>query len=48
VHVSAERPRGGANWVPAPHGDFRLVMRLYAAKPQATDGSWQPPAVERQ
>ncbi|MEM5446898.1 DUF1254 domain-containing protein [Paraburkholderia guartelaensis] len=48
VQVSAERPRGGANWVPAPHGDFRLVMRLYAAKPQATDGSWQPPAVERQ
>ncbi|WP_042268229.1 DUF1254 domain-containing protein [Paraburkholderia heleia] len=48
VHVSAGRPRGGANWVPAPHGDFRLVMRLYAAKPQATDGSWQPPAVERQ
>jgi len=48
VHVSAERPRGGANWVPAPHGDFRLVLRLYAPKPQATDGSWQPPAVERQ
>jgi len=48
VHVSAERPRGGANWVPAPHGDFRLVMRLYAPKPQATDGSWQPPAIERQ
>jgi hypothetical protein len=48
VHVSAERPRGGANWVPVPHGDFRLVLRLYAAKPQATDGSWQPPAVERQ
>ncbi|SDE19579.1 Uncharacterized conserved protein [Paraburkholderia lycopersici] len=48
VHVSAQRPRGGANWVPAPHGDFRLVMRLYAPKPQATDGSWQPPAVERQ
>jgi hypothetical protein len=48
VHVSAERPRNAGNWVPAPHGDFRLVLRLYAAKPQATDGSWQPPAVERQ
>ncbi|CAM2154531.1 MULTISPECIES: DUF1254 domain-containing protein [Paraburkholderia] len=48
VHVSAERPRGGANWVPVPKGDFRLVLRLYAPKPQATDGSWQPPAVERQ
>jgi hypothetical protein len=48
VHVSADRPRGSANWVPAPRGDFRLVMRLYAPKRAAVDGSWQPPAVERQ
>ncbi|HEV3428581.1 MAG TPA: DUF1254 domain-containing protein [Paraburkholderia sp.] len=48
VHVSADRPRGGGNWVPVPKGDFRLVLRMYAPKPQATDGSWQPPAVERQ
>jgi hypothetical protein len=46
VQVSAERPRGG-NWVPTPHGDFELVLRMYAPKPEATDGSWQPPAVER-
>jgi len=46
VQVSAERPRGG-NWVPAPQGDFQLVLRMYAPKPEATDGSWQPPAVER-
>ncbi|WP_322012463.1 DUF1254 domain-containing protein [Paraburkholderia sp. J12] len=48
VHVSADRPRGGTNWVPAPQGDFRLVLRLYAPKQAAVDGSWQPPAVERQ
>ncbi|MFC5431181.1 DUF1254 domain-containing protein [Paraburkholderia denitrificans] len=47
VQVSAERPRGVANWVNAPHGDFRLVMRLYAPKHTAVDGSWQPPVVER-
>ncbi|PLZ00851.1 hypothetical protein CY652_18540 [Burkholderia sp. WAC0059] len=47
VRVSAERPRG-ANGVRAPQGDFQLVLRLYAPKPQATDGSWLPPAVERQ
>jgi len=46
VQVSARRPRGG-NWVPTPHGDFELVLRMYAPKPEATDGSWQPPAVER-
>jgi hypothetical protein len=47
VRVSAERPRGG-NWVPTPRGNFELVLRMYSAKPEATDGSWQPPAVERQ
>ena len=47
VQVSAERPRGGINWVPTPNGDFELVLRMYAPKPEATDGSWQPPAVER-
>ncbi|QGZ63711.1 DUF1254 domain-containing protein [Paraburkholderia acidisoli] len=47
VQVSAARPRGAANWVPVPHGDFRLVLRMYAPKAQATDGSWQPPVVER-
>ena len=48
VHVSAERPRSGANWVPVPKDDFRLVLRMYAPKPEATNGTWQPPAVERQ
>jgi hypothetical protein len=48
VHVAAQRPRGAANWVPAPHGDFRLVMRIYAPTRAAVDGGWQPPAVERQ
>jgi hypothetical protein len=27
---------------------MQLVLRLYAPKPQATDGSWQPPPVVRQ
>lgn len=48
VYVAAQRPRGGANWVPAPRGDFRLVLRIYAPGRAAVDGGWQPPAVERQ
>jgi hypothetical protein len=50
LYVSAASPgkAHAANWLPAPRADFRLVMRLYAPKPQATDGSWQPPAVARQ
>jgi hypothetical protein len=47
VIVSSTRARNG-NWLPAPRTDLQLVLRLYAPKPQATDGSWQPPAVVRQ
>jgi hypothetical protein len=39
-----------ANWLPAPEGDFRLMMRLYWPRvepPSLLDGSWQPPAVAR-
>ena len=48
VTVSSARPRKAANWLPAPRGDFQIVLRLYAPKPEAGDGSWQPPAVVRQ
>jgi hypothetical protein len=47
VTVSSTRGKSG-NWLPAPRADLQLVLRLYAPKPQATDGSWQPPAVTRQ
>ncbi|CAB3755217.1 DUF1254 domain-containing protein [Paraburkholderia humisilvae] len=47
VTVSSVR-RKVSNWLPAPRGAFQLVMRLYAPKPQATDGSWAPPPIERQ
>ncbi|ACC73433.1 DUF1254 domain-containing protein [Paraburkholderia phymatum] len=48
VTVSAAKPRKASNWLPAPRGDFQMVLRLYAPKPEASDGSWQPPAVVRQ
>jgi hypothetical protein len=38
-----------ANWLPAPEGDFILMLRMYWPKDQAPsilDGSWQPPAPE--
>lgn len=47
VTVSAAKVRA-ANWLPAPRTDLQLVLRLYSPKPQATDGTWQPPAVVRQ
>jgi hypothetical protein len=36
-----------ANWLPAPAGPFSLCMRLYAPRPQALDGRWNPPPLVR-
>ncbi|HKP43283.1 DUF1254 domain-containing protein [Mycobacterium sp.] len=32
-----------SNWLPAPSGPFRLVLRLYWPKPDALNGQWQAP-----
>jgi hypothetical protein len=50
VYVSSESPgrARASNWLPAPDGEFQLTMRLYAPKPQASDGTWSPPVIERQ
>jgi len=32
-----------ANWLPAPPGPFQALMRVYWPKPEALDGTWQPP-----
>jgi hypothetical protein len=37
------------NWLPAPEGEFVLMMRLYWPKetaPSILDGTWKPPAVK--
>ena len=36
-----------SNWLPAPEGNFILMLRLYWPKEALLDGSWTPPAVER-
>ncbi len=36
-----------ANWLPAPNGPFKIVMRLYGPKPEAADGRWKLPQLER-
>ncbi|RWU18916.1 cell envelope protein [Pseudomonas alkylphenolica] len=35
------------NWLPAPDGPFYLAGRLYWPKPEALDGRWQAPKVQR-
>lgn len=37
-----------SNWLPAPAGPFTMNLRLYLPQPQAREGRWNPPAVQRQ
>ena len=36
-----------ANWLPAPKGPFVMAMRLYWPKPEALEGKWTAPPLER-
>ncbi|MET8327582.1 DUF1254 domain-containing protein [Streptomyces sp. NPDC005181] len=50
IHLGKERPAdsaAAANWLPAPDGDFRPVLRLYMPGRAVLDGTYEIPAVER-
>ena len=36
-----------ANWLPAPKGPFVMAMRLYWPKPEALEGQWTAPPLQR-
>lgn len=47
---AAVQPAAGtlsANWLPAPEGDFYMVMRIYVPKEEALNGTWKEPVVMR-
>jgi len=48
LYIQNESPGAGkdANWLPAPRGgELGLTLRLYAPKPEAIDGRWNPPPI---
>jgi hypothetical protein len=45
--IGHERPDRISNWLPAPRGDFRLVLRAYQPMAEMLDGVFRMPAVER-
>jgi len=49
VWVQTESPGPGkeSNWLPAPKGPLFLCLRLYGPKPEALDGRWTPPALQK-
>jgi len=49
LYVQRRAPGGRrrANWLPAPRGRFRLIMRLYEPRRRASSGDWRPPPVRR-
>jgi hypothetical protein len=52
LYFSHDKPAKApqANWLPAPAGEFILMMRMYWPKetpPSILDGTWQPPQVKK-
>jgi hypothetical protein len=49
LHVQRESPGKDRefNWLPAPEGPFMMVLRLYWPEPEALDGTWKQPPLER-
>jgi hypothetical protein len=52
LYLQAESPgkEKEANWLPAPKGKFKLMIRLYApakSSPSILDGTWSPPPIRR-
>jgi hypothetical protein len=49
IYIQHEDPGADkqSNWLPSPSkGVLGITMRLYAPKPQALDGRWEPPPVK--
>ncbi len=49
IPIQTTKPEGeaAANWLPAPEGDFYVILRLYQPSPAILDDEWQLPQLVR-
>ncbi len=48
ITIQRDMPeKGRENWLPAPTGPFRLVLRAYQPRPEVLNQTWKPPLLER-
>ncbi|SLJ99701.1 MULTISPECIES: DUF1254 domain-containing protein [unclassified Paenibacillus] len=48
IYIQQSAPEGKeSNWLPAPPGEFNLVLRMFAPKPSMLDGEYEVPPVAR-
>lgn len=47
VSIQTDEPTDGTNWLPAPKGDFYLILRMYQPSEEVLDGTYQLPQVVR-
>jgi hypothetical protein len=47
IYIQHDAPLERSNWLPAPEGDFYLILRIYQPKPQVLNGTYQIPPVKK-
>ncbi|WP_230742755.1 DUF1254 domain-containing protein [Methanooceanicella nereidis] len=48
IYIQHDPPSGsGSNWLPAPEGDFYLILRMYQPKPDVLEGKYPIPPVQK-
>ncbi len=48
IYIQRQNPPGKeSNWLPAPEGDFNLILRLYLPKPEVLEGKYKYPPIKR-
>jgi hypothetical protein len=47
ITISNVQPGSGTdNWLPAPDGPFRMILRTYVPQTPILNGTWQPPDLQ--